>query len=179
MPGVRHEDVQNGEIVFTVNPPISIDAHLVAYPTSLDPDPSALTLYKCLPLPQSQALEIWEQKAEDELGPITNIATGGDAERRRLLVEGYTTTDLRDLPGTWQKSLIELPLFNKQVGPRGISHNFDWKHMEKRKRQRDMCKTKGNQIGEGGTLNAETIIPVFDIIFGKKDWNPLFQPQDR
>lgn len=113
------------------------------------------------------------------MGPITNISTDGDAERRRLLVEGYTTVHLKDLPGTWKDILAELPLFHKLVGPRGVTHHFDWKHMEKRKRQRDKCQTKGNQIGKGGTLNAETLIPVFDAIFGKQDWSTLFQPADR
>lgn len=117
--------------------------------------------------------------AESKLGPITNISTDGDAERRLLLVNEYTTVHLRDLDCTWKDELAELPLFHKMVGRRGITHNFDWKHMEKRKRTRDKCRTKGNQIARGGTLNAETLIPLFNVIFGKQNWDALFQPADR
>lgn len=141
--------------------------------------PFELAFNGCLSLPQSQALGIWEEIAERKLGPITNIATDGDAERRRLLAEEYKGVHLKELPGTWWKALEDISLFDKNVGPGGVTQHFDWKHMVKRMRQRDKCKTKGSQIGEGGGLNAQTLSLLFNTVFKPQDWTPLFQPEDR
>ena len=108
-----------------------------------------------------------------------NVATDGDAERRTLLAQAFATVQLEDLRFDWAKELRSLELMDKAVGPHGITQTFDLKHIIKRMRTRDKCKSKGMKIGDGASLNAETIIPLFDLYFGKQPWSSLFQPDDR
>lgn len=117
--------------------------------------------------------------AEKTHGPLVNVATDGDAERRLLLAQEFSTVQLETLGCEWADELGFLDLMDKTVGPNGITQTFDLKHIVKRMRTRDKCKTKGMQIGAGTSLNAETIIPLFDMFFGKQSWDSLFQPDDR
>lgn len=77
---------------------------------------------------------------EETLEPITNISTDGDPKRQE-----YTTIHLRDVECTWKDGLVDLSLMDKMVGPRGLTHKFDLKHIEKRKRTRDKSKREPNR----------------------------------
>lgn len=81
-------------------------------------------------LPQNQALDMREKLEEEALGPVTNISSESDVEQRLLLREECTTNHLREVKRTWKDELVDLPLMDKMVSPRGLTHNFDLKHIE-------------------------------------------------
>ena len=73
--------------------------------------------------------EVNEEMKEDTGFPLMNVSTDGDGTRRIAANKLMThTTDEYE----WNTSISGLPLMDYEVGPDGITFNFDPKHMSKR-----------------------------------------------
>ena len=73
--------------------------------------------------------DVNQQMKENTGFPLVNLSTDGDGTRRKVM-HTLMDQDARKFP--WSKNIFGLPLMDYDVGPDGMTCNFDPKHMAKR-----------------------------------------------
>lgn len=93
--------------------------------------------------------------AHDALGPISNFASDGDANRRRAF---NTLTDSYDMSSFDSMEVLrKCELMDSTLGEGGITACFDPKHLLKRLRERLKSLTTGVKVGAGAPIRRTVL----------------------
>lgn len=115
--------------------------------------------------------------AHDALGPISNLASDGDANRRRALNNVTNSHDMSSFPE--MSVLVKCDLMDRSLGEAGTTACFDPKHLLKRLRERLKSQTTGVKIGAGAAIQRDKLEMVLGMHQPQLKLKQLLDPDDR
>ena len=121
--------------------------------------------------------ELEPKSAHDALGPISNFASDGEANRRRALNNLPGSRNMSEFAST--KQLVSNELMDQVVADGGVVGCFDKKHLLKRLRERAKSLTTGIRVGAGAPVGRAVLQRLLSMHQPSLPLKALFDPLDR